>query len=292
MPPSGLEASGLARLWLYKRTSMTDESPDSKNPTAPRQTRAEPNRDDRNHLYRIDSVPDDRDRLGPDRSMILDHLIQQADKDLRTQITGGKASLRPFAPPQKEPPVEKLKPKPKTDTDIQWEQIAQTVQGPLKIKDLDFTDLTEVDDINYVRLKTTPAGSQKPERLRLFPPPGAGPPPPPPPPPLGVPPPPLGIPPPPPVGGVPVPPPPPQSPAQNTKLKSRKTMKLHWKEAKAEFVTPQGRPSETIWTKMTREVGHVTLNTDQLEHLFELKSQEAKAKVSWPLFITLLSWSS
>lgn len=57
-------------------------------------------------------------------------------------------------------------------------------------------------------------------------------------------------------------------------------MKLHWKEAKAEFLLPSGRPADTIWTKMTREVGQVSLNTDQLEHLFELKSLDAKAKES------------
>jgi len=38
----------------------------------------------------------------------------------------------------------------KSEAQLQWEQIEKALTRPLKINELDFTDLTEVDDINYV----------------------------------------------------------------------------------------------------------------------------------------------
>ena len=49
-------------------------------------------------------------------------------------------------------------PKPvKTESEIQWEQIEKAMSRALKINDLDFTDLTEVDDINYVNAQVNHA---------------------------------------------------------------------------------------------------------------------------------------
>lgn len=148
--------------------------------------------------------------------------------------------------------------------------------------------MTEVDDINYVDAQ--PSGNAPPPSIGLPPiglPPSSKfggakspqigpsmPPPPPPPPMLGgiLPPPPL-----PPGLGLPPPPPPllaPKSP------NVRRTLKLHWTEAKAEFYTPSGRTAETVWSKAAREIGTVKIDTKLFAELFETKASEIKVKVS------------
>jgi len=83
-------------------------------------------------------------------------------------------------------------------------------------------------------------------------------------------------PPPPPVlGGAPPPP-----PGLAGGIKNKKTVKLHWREAKFEFLTPSGRSADTIWSKMSRELGPVKVDSERLEHLFESRAVELKTKVS------------
>jgi hypothetical protein len=147
-----------------------------------------------------------------------------------------KAAPTPVAP---EPP----KAPPKSEADLQWEEIEKRVKRPLSIQDIDFTDLTEADDIDYV--KAQPSGMTPGMAPPLPPFPGGGPLPPPPFPGLIPPPPPLGVgvlpPPPPPLGGIPPPPPflplggPPPPPGLSPTVKQKKTVKLHWREAKVEF---------------------------------------------------------
>merc|ERR1719334_3008063 len=131
---------------------------------------------------------------------------------------------------------------PTKEGEEQWEKIKKDFSRPLKIRDLDFTDLMDLDDEDPVEarmeLKASAVGAPPPAPGGIPPPPGAAPGgpappppvpfgmpplpdavlkklgkapgapglPPPPPPPLGVPPPP-GAPPPPPGGAVPPPPP-------------------------------------------------------------------------------------
>ena len=189
----------------------------------------------------------------------------------------------------------------KTEADLQWEIIENSIEGyPLKIKDTDFTDLTEADDMDYLKVQSrqgqstmkssyvSPCNSAFPPMPRSlfhnensqFAPPG------PPPMPLGMPPPPplpSGVPPPPPPPlGVPPPPPLPgdgRLTPTGSLTKAKKTMKLHWKEAKQEFVTPAGRTVNTIWSQMKNEVGSVKIDRDNLERLFEIRTQDAKSKV-------------
>ena len=180
-----------------------------------------------------------------------------------------------------EPP--KPKPPPKSETDIQWEQIEKAMKRALKIKDLDFTDLNDADDVNFLDM-ARPAMANGPPPP---PPPMPGmvgviPPPPPPPGIPGAPPPPPG--PPPPPFGAPPPPPPIGGPAQSDTTpcpfnKKKKTIRLHWKEVKNDYKLPSGRTMDTIWSKLDREMGRVKVDHDKLEHLFESQVKEIKTKV-------------
>ena len=164
----------------------------------------------------------------------------------------------------------------------------------------DFTELTEVDDVDYVSIQPSVAGSTSLAPLKSFgglpplPPPMGGLPPMPPPlfggAPLPPPPPPLSgvpLPPPPPMGcGPPVPPPPLGGPLapQLQKPPAKKTIKLHWKEAASGYVTPAGGQSDTIWASMAKEMGHVKVDSEKVEQLFASKTVELKTKVGIETF--------
>lgn len=170
-----------------------------------------------------------------------------------------------------------------------WEHL-QPSSKELRIKDLDFSDLLEEEDIDVLDVDAFDTGLTN--GVPPPPPPGLGslPPPPPPPPPPGFggsapppPPPPLPV-----TGGLSVPPPPPPppgisslSPVQTVDpafVKKRKTVKLFWKELK-QSESPRkckfGRG--TVWASLDK----VTIDTNKLEHLFESKAKELSvAKVT------------
>ncbi|XP_062845769.1 FH1/FH2 domain-containing protein 1 isoform X2 [Trichomycterus rosablanca] len=160
-----------------------------------------------------------------------------------------------------------------------WDQL-QPKSRELRIKDLDFSDLLEDEDIDVLDVEAFSTNIAN----GIPPPPGLGslPPPPPPPPPPGV----SGLappapPPPPPPGGLSVPPPPPIPPAPFLSppplnadpafAKKRKTVKLFWKELK-QPESPRkckfGRG--TVWASLDK----VAVDTDKLEHLFESKAKD------------------
>uniref|UniRef100_A0A665WW22 Formin homology 2 domain containing 1 n=1 Tax=Echeneis naucrates TaxID=173247 RepID=A0A665WW22_ECHNA len=145
-----------------------------------------------------------------------------------------------------------------------WDQL-QPSAAALRIKDLDFSDLLDEEDIDVLDMDTFDASSSIPP-----PPPGLAAPPPPPPPP-----PPPGAPPPPP----PAPPPPPSLAAAAVAAISqkKKTVKLFWRELK-QADRPQkcrfGRG--TVWASLDK----VAVDTARLEHLFESKAKELPNKKS------------
>ncbi|XP_047219368.1 FH1/FH2 domain-containing protein 1 isoform X3 [Girardinichthys multiradiatus] len=167
-----------------------------------------------------------------------------------------------------------------------WDQL-QPSGSDLRIKDLDFSDLLEEEDIDVLDMDSydsTPSSSRSsnvPPSLR-----GGAIPPPPPPPLLGAAPPP---PPPPPLGcGIPPPPPPPPllgaspppPPGLSSELmKKKKTVKLFWKELK-QAESPQkcrfGRG--TVWASLDK----VEVDTSRLEHLFESKAKELPVSKKGP----------
>lgn len=160
-----------------------------------------------------------------------------------------------------------------------WDQL-QPSGADLRIKDLDFSDLLDEEDIDVLDMDTFDSSHPSIPGVPPPPPPlpggmAAPPPPPPPPPPLGagVPPPP---PPPPPGGGVPPPPPPPPllgaaRPLSSAPLQKKKTVKLFWRELK-QADRPQkcrfGRG--TVWASLDK----VEVDTARLEQLFESKTKE------------------
>ncbi|KAG7239585.1 hypothetical protein INR49_028737 [Caranx melampygus] len=163
-----------------------------------------------------------------------------------------------------------------------WDQLQPSAEA-LRIKDLDFSDLLDEEDIDVLDMDTFDSSSSF--SLSGIPPPpppppglGAPPPPPPPPPPGGSCPPP---PPPPPPPGAPPPPPgpPPLSSAGAFPQKKKKTVKLFWKELK-QAERPQkcrfGRG--TVWASLDK----VAVDTARLEHLFESKAKELPVSKKGP----------
>ncbi|XP_057700841.1 FH1/FH2 domain-containing protein 1 isoform X1 [Corythoichthys intestinalis] len=173
-----------------------------------------------------------------------------------------------------------------------WDQ--QLSGASLRIKDLDFSDLMDEEDLDV--LDTTdaafsaplgglppppppPPGVPAPPPL----PPGVPVPPPPPPGPPAPPPPPPGLlaPPPPPPPGLLAPPPPPlpggsaTPPAPWAKspsgTKKKKTVKLFWRELKQTEAPAKCRFGRgTLWASLDK----VQVDTGKLEHLFESKAKE------------------
>ncbi|KAL4642183.1 FH1/FH2 domain-containing protein 1-like [Arapaima gigas] len=158
-----------------------------------------------------------------------------------------------------------------------WDRL-QPTSRLLKIKDLDFSDLLEEEDIDVLDVDSfdakVPNGMPPPPPP---PPPTMGslkspllPPPPPPPPPPGVPG--LWSPPPPP----PPPPPgvhsaPPRQDPDPTLAKKKKTVKLFWKELKQSDSPRKSKFGKgTVWVSLDT----VVVDTAKLEHLFESRAKE------------------
>ena len=139
-----------------------------------------------------------------------------------------------------------------SETDEMWKHIAWRVshQHVLKIRDLDFSDLMSADS------STTAPCSLLRDPVPTPPPPPSLMIPPPPPPLLGE-------------STVPTPP----LAMLSAPSKTRKTMKLHWKETKPDM------RCQTIWTEMSREIGSVKIDCGKLEHLFETRTVDMKSKV-------------
>lgn len=204
---------------------------------------------------------------------------KQAPKgDLSGLISKAKEGLvvKPNEPPKPKPTSPEIV---LTESDLQWDKLKKRLHRPLKIKDLDFTDLCDDEDIDVFAPVPFTGG---PPGIGGIPPPPppfgiGGPPPPPPPPGMGIPPPPSlpgGIPPPPPMFGgtsqnaVNLPPAP-----GSTLKKKKKTLKLHWKEVKPEQPHPVTK-GETVW----KDLIDVKVDPDKLEHLFETRMSEIKQK--------------
>merc|ERR1712106_524760 len=149
-----------------------------------------------------------------------------------------------------ESPIPPGSPEPdEREGETQWEKILSNTTRPLLICDIDFTDLHDEDEDENQKAASSDGSAPAPPP----PPPGMGPAPPPPPPPgMGPVPPPLppGAPMPPPPPGAPMPPPPPMPP-KNPELnpitnfrKTKKTIKLFWRELRD---TSHILKDKTVW---------------------------------------------
>ncbi|XP_067348275.1 FH1/FH2 domain-containing protein 1 isoform X3 [Channa argus] len=169
-----------------------------------------------------------------------------------------------------------------------WNQL-QPNAAALHIKDLDFSDLLDEEDIDVLDLDNFHSSTSSSTCFSGLPPPppplpGLGsppPPPPPPPPPIGglappPPPPPLpGAPPPPPLPGAPIPPP----PSSLMSSQKKKLVKLFWKELKQADGPQKCRFGRgTVWASLDK----VAVDTTRLEHLFESKAKDLPAPKKGP----------
>lgn len=185
------------------------------------------------------------------------------------------------AEPEKEPQQSDRSPgsagttlPPKKESDYIWDQLMASPRE-LRIKEMDFTDLREEDDVDFLDMDTMMGSGD------MIPPP---PPPPlcstalPPPPPLfGCPPPPPALSkmmPPPPPFMAPFPPPSPQLSCGEAPLfqKKKKTIRLFWKEVhQMDWPCKSHRLCrESLWSKLEP----IKLDTSKMEQLFESKSKE------------------
>ncbi|XP_013788199.1 FH1/FH2 domain-containing protein 3-like [Limulus polyphemus] len=241
-------------------------------------------------------LSDNRSRLGDSSG-----IISRAKEGLAAS-TRPENRLTTLVPQKSNSSIPDLR---KSESGIQWDQLVKTINKPLLINDLDFTDLKDEDDVNILQppAMVPMGGAPPPPPMGMVPPPppllpGYGPPPPPPP--LGMPPPP----PPPGQSGPPQPPPPPfmggsrfgfqapqappwskqaqqqrqqqqQQEQQKTIPKNKKTVKLFWKEVKTDpMLINRLSKKKTIWD----ELNPAAVDIQKLEHLFESRAKEI---ISW-----------
>lgn len=179
--------------------------------------------------------------------------------DLVKGLNSPPAELQEEQKPLPPPPA----PTPKRESDHMWEEL-MTQPHELRIRDIDFTDLGDEDDQDFIDSGNL-IGS------------GALPPPPPPPPPFLL----NTTPPLPPTapGAGSAPPPLPQSEC-SLNQKKKKTIRLFWSEVRPEEWRFMGlrRGHLSLWSKLEP----VKLDMSQLENLFESKSKELNVtKVSF-----------
>ncbi|XP_075229398.1 formin homology 2 domain containing isoform X2 [Lycorma delicatula] len=141
----------------------------------------------------------------------------------------------------------------KSETDLHWEELLATTTRELSLCDLDFTDLASDEDHDVL----APAC-----RSNGIPPP----------------PPPCGGPPPAPIPAIPNlgPPPGPNPPRLTSPIrKSKKTVKLFWKEVREDpLVITKLNTRSLIWD----ELSPVSIDTQKLEHLFESRAKDLITK--------------
>ncbi|XP_069765670.1 FH1/FH2 domain-containing protein 3 isoform X7 [Narcine bancroftii] len=212
------------------------------------------------------------------KKMEIDHLENQGNvKAFTEKFNSGELGKGPTLSECETAtkPVDKVTAQPKKESDYIWDQLLANPRE-LKIKDIDFTDLEEEDDVDVLDLDNLLGSGDS-----ILPPP------PPPPSFMGLPPPPppllLHCPPPLPVPGMSVPPPPPtglhqlvgslhSSRGEPMFIKKKKTIRLFWNEIRTldwQFKNHK-RCKEPLWTLLEP----VKVDVSKLEHLFESKSKE------------------
>lgn len=200
----------------------------------------------------------------------------------------GLAKSKSKADVLKSPTGDNLPTKPqeakKSENELHWEELVKKLKRPLELCDLDFTDLNSDDEVDVLGPVNVTNGVPPPPPPMVPTPGGARAPPPPP---LGA-----RLPPP-----VPQAPPPlfgvnlksprsptatdngntPKSPPPAFTKKSKKTVKLFWKEVRDDpIILSRLDKNKMIWD----ELSPVPVDTQKLEHLFESRAKDLITKVS------------
>ncbi|KAI5700875.1 hypothetical protein M8J75_003750 [Diaphorina citri] len=138
----------------------------------------------------------------------------------------------------------------KSETDLHWEELLKSTTKSLVLCDLDFSDLKSDEDRDILAPANVANGV------------------PPPPPPCGVLPPPNPM-------GMGAPPPAPNLLNQKSNInKTKKTVKLFWKEVREDPIVISKLKSALIWD----ELSPVKVDTQKLEHLFESRAKDLISK--------------
>ncbi|XP_026684541.1 FH1/FH2 domain-containing protein 3-like [Diaphorina citri] len=139
----------------------------------------------------------------------------------------------------------------KSETDLHWEELLKSTTKSLVLCDLDFSDLKSDEDRDILAPANVANGV------------------PPPPPPCGVLPPPNPM-------GMGAPPPVPNLLNQKSNInKTKKTVKLFWKEVREDPIVISKLKSVLIWD----ELSPVKVDTQKLEHLFESRAKDLISKL-------------
>ncbi|XP_043256124.1 FH1/FH2 domain-containing protein 3 [Colletes gigas] len=176
----------------------------------------------------------------------------------------------------------KLQEAKKSENELHWEELIKKLKRPLALCDLDFTDLNSDDEVDVLGPVNVTNGVPPPPPPMVPPPGGVRAPPPPP---LGA-----RLPPP-----LPQAPPPlfgmnfksprsptstdasntPKSPPPTFTKKSKKTVKLFWKEVRDDpIILSRLDKNKMIWD----ELSPVPVDTQKLEHLFESRAKDLITK--------------
>lgn len=146
----------------------------------------------------------------------------------------------------------------KSEIDLYWKELVDSIDRPLRLCDLDFTDLHTDDETDVFGNKRVDVEVPPPPPLLMMPLPIRTD--------LCVPTPPSQR------NGSKAPAPPPM----NQAVKNKKTVKLFWKEVKDDPVVQIKSPGcSLIWDELAR----VVVDTQKLENLFESRAKDLIAKV-------------
>lgn len=165
----------------------------------------------------------------------------------------------------------------KSENELRWEELVSSLDRPLNLCDMDFTDLASDDENDVLAPAAVSNGI------------------PPPPPPLSN----LSAPPPPPLVSK-IPPPVPNPPVFGVNLhkpnsnskqtetripvkKNKKTVKLFWKEVRDDPISTIKLKTGFIWD----ELSPVSVDTQKLEHLFESRAKDLITKVCFCVRVSL-----
>lgn len=208
----------------------------------------------------VRSPLDDKNHLEPGG---MSGLITKAKAELaKTKQDIKKSSSREMSPMITDP---------KTEIDLYWKELADSVNRPLRLCDLDFTDLNSDDEADIFANFKMNGEVPPPPPMLIIPVPAVTPPKP------------VNVPAPPAVVNS-------QTPSRNFKapappstlipqiVKNKKTVKLFWKDVKDEPLTVKSKTPNggaLIWDELTT----VKVDTQKLEHLFESKAKDLLSKV-------------
>ncbi|XP_037039668.1 FH1/FH2 domain-containing protein 3 isoform X4 [Bradysia coprophila] len=206
---------------------------------------------------KLSNLPMSPQEEKPNRIGDMSGLISKAKEGLAKSKSKGDISRSPSVDQE----IKKHEPK-KSENELHWEELVKSMSRPLRLCDLDFTDLQIEDDVDDLAPRSLNGG-------------------PPPPPPMGM----SGIMMPPPMMNFPPPPVNHMAPMHNshsqndqngdvngTIKKNKKTVKLFWKEVRDDMLPFSA--GKTIWD----ELPETNIDVEKLEHLFESRAKDLMTK--------------